>query len=228
MKKRILFVENSFRYLPNVPIECKGWKAVSAPSKVFHSVKFQTHQTGRRSATPMHTYVYMFCACHSHRQHSRAMGQKRLAETGLGLVTACKQVGLHQARGRCTDPSYIPGARFGAAWQSLVCGRAWHCCQLDNLHRTGIGWQCQGPRRRGGDTAAAAREARRQKGTTSQHRRHSVFTTGRAWTLLFVTKESDGSKESAEWMVGKQGWKSVKTGKEEERPIQGLRGRTRT
>ena len=149
----------------------------------------------------MHTYVYMFCACHSHRQHSRAMGQKRLAETGLGLVTACKQVGLHQARGRCTDPSYIPGARFGAAWQSLVCGRAWHCCQLDNLHRTGIGvgWQCQGPRRRGGDTAAA-REARRQKGTTSQHR-HSVFTTGRTWTLLFVTKETDGSKESGEWMV---------------------------
>ena len=143
----------------------------------------------------------MFCACHSHRQHSRAMGQKRLAETGLGLVTACKQVGLHQPRGRCTDPSYIPGARFGAAWQSLVCGRAWHCCQLDNLHRTGIGvgWQCQGPRRRGGDTAAAAREARRQKGTTSQHRHHSVFTTGRTWTLLFVTKESDGSKESGEW-----------------------------
>ena len=46
------------------------------------------------------------------------MGQKRLAETGLGLVTACKQVGLHQEAGALTPHTYQEhdSEQHGKAW----------------------------------------------------------------------------------------------------------------
>ena len=90
----------------------------------------------------------------------RAKWDKRLSETGLGLLVTAEQVQSRLASTRCTDP--LPfllihtrrtilssmAKLVGFGWG----GRVWHCCQLDNLHRTGIGWHwlCQGPRCRRG------------------------------------------------------------------------------
>ena len=130
----------------------------------------------------------MFCACHW-AMALRASGQRNRSGPWHGWAIPKRD---------CTKQVHWPPPvhtrrRIRSSMAKLGRGgdgRIWHCCQVDNLHRTGIGW----------DGMAVPRSAQQrspppgklqQKGTTSQHRR-SVFTIGRTSLelSLFVTKPS--------------------------------------
>ena len=105
----------------------------------------------------------------------------------------------------------------------LSCGgdeRAWHCCQLDNLHRTGIGWDgCA--KVRAGEESILAREAARGRKEPQVSIAAQFSQLGALELSLFVTKQSQRtSKRVLECYQDKSGGREARErGKASHEPI---------
>ena len=129
------------------------------------------------------------------------MGQKRLAETGLGLVTACKQVGLHQEAGALTPHTYQEhdSEQHGKAWFLEEPGTVVSWTTYTEL---ALEWD-------GSAKVRAGEEETQQQQPGKQGGRKepqvsiatTLFSQLGALGLSFLSQRS---KESEEWMVMRQ------------------------
>ena len=151
-----------------------------------------------------------FCACHLATSNGFKSNGTTKPVWALPRVSNSK-VGLHQASALTPSPPKHTRRRIRSSMAKLGGGdgRFWHCCQLDNLHRTGIGWDgCAKVRAGEESNSSQGSKAERNDKSASPLSFHnwahlnslylSQSRTNKRWRVECDQEECSGAREATE------------------------------